>query len=152
MEQRIRDLEQRLEDLEVHLRRIAVLGLVLILVVGGLVVHRSWSDLGAITTGAVVFRDDTGGLRSALLVTGSGHLGLIPFRADGTLPPLQPPPGKDLQGIGFYDRHGRLRLAVGLTTDDRPVLNVIGEEGEAVWSPLEEEEAPSEEPAEGTAL
>lgn len=136
------DIEARvayLEEQNAGLKRVGLLGLLLVLILGGVVVYQAWADLGGITTTGIVFQDDRP--RSALVTTASGHLALVPALPLGTLPELEQRQGLDFQGLGIYDTKGRVRFLLGVNSLDQPVVGIIGEKGETLWTPLQMQQA-----------
>lgn len=144
------DLESRLAYLESQnegLKRVGLLGLLLVLILGGIVVYQAWADLSGVTTTGIVFQDERQP-RNALLTSTAGHLALVPALPLGTLPELQSYNDMDFQGLGIYDSKGRVRILLGVNSQDVPMIGVIGEKGETVWTPLQlKTEAPPGTPA-----
>ena len=131
-ESRIAYLESQNEGL----KRVGLLGLLLVLVLGGIVVYQAWADLGGVTTTGIVFQDGRQ-TRAALVTTSGGHLALVPAGPLGNLPSLNTPPSMDFQGLAIYDSQGRVRILMGVTSADQPVVGVIGENGQTIWTPLQ---------------
>lgn len=142
-------LEERIEYLEGQnegLKRVGLLGLILIFIVGGLLIQNVYADMSGITTGGVVFREGDAN-RYALVMAPGGHLAYIPFDFTGNLPQLDPRPAGDLRGLAFYDSKGALRVMLGTTADDRPVLAVVNPDGTVQWTPLDAPAAAEEPPS-----
>ncbi len=129
-----------LEEQNAGLKRVGMLGLLLVLILGGIVVYQAWADLSGVTTTGIVFQDDRP--RNALLTSSGGHLALVPALPLGTLPELEQYKQMDFQGLGIYDSKGRVRILLGVNSSDQPVVGVIGDKGETVWSPLPMQAAP----------
>lgn len=131
-------LEDRVEYLEAQnagLKRVGLLALLLLLIVGGLLVYNSYAQLGGIVTRGIVFRDGHVS-RYALNMAPNGHLAYVPFDFTGRLPRINFPQAGNLRGMGFYDSKGQLRVAIGTNVDDKPVLALLGPHGKVLWSAL----------------
>lgn len=131
-------LEERvayLEDQNEGLKRVGLMGLVLILLLGGLLVHRTWADLQGITTEGVVLRDENGS-RLALTTTPPGHLAVVSFDQLGALPQISHNVAAGLRGIAIYDSSGAPRVMLGVTQNDEPVVAVLDPDGSLNWTPL----------------
>lgn len=143
MSESAQSLEERIEYLEGQnegLKRVGLLGLILLLVIGGLLIQNVYADMSGITTGGIVFREgDTN--RYALVMAPGGHLAYVPFDFAGNLPQIDARPAGDLRGLAFYDSKGVLRVMLGTTADDRPVLAVLNPDGTLQWTPLDTQEA-----------
>lgn len=129
-----------LEEQNAGLKRVGMLGLLLVLMLGGIVVYQAWADLSGVTTTGIVFQDERP--RQALVTSTGGHLALVPALPLGTLPQLEQYKDIDFQGLGIYDSKGRMRIMLGVNSQDQPVVGVIGEKGETVWSPIQVQAAP----------
>jgi hypothetical protein len=121
-----------LESQNEGLKRVGALGLLLVLVLGGIVVHQTWADLSGISTGGVTLHDSDHEIKSALTLNGD-HVAVVPTNLMGTLPSLQSTQGLDLKGLGVYDSQGFLRIVIGVDSNDNPKFAVLDTSGRAVW-------------------
>ncbi|MBI3927446.1 MAG: hypothetical protein HY319_18050 [Armatimonadetes bacterium] len=132
-------IEERLSYLEEQndgLKRVGRAALVLLLVLGAILVYEVWAPMSGITTRGLVLRDEADAQRAAVLIGPGGHVALVPADLQGRLPQLQSDANVGLQGLGVYDTKGRLRMLIGVTGEDEPVLAVVGPEGQLTWTPL----------------
>lgn len=134
------DLAVRLEYLETQIegmKRVGVLALILVMVVGGFLVHLSWSDLRGITTQGLVLQGVDREFAGALVVAESGHIALLPTNDMRALPVVEAYPGLQMKGLGIYDSKGRLRLIHGVDATDKVMFAVLDENGNVAWSPFQ---------------
>ena len=133
-----KDIESRIAYLEAQnegLKRVGALALVLVFILGGLFVYQVWNDLKGLATGGIVLHDDNKNGRVALTVSPQGSLAVVPINQLGGAPPLEQAQG-DYSGIGIYDSIGRLRIILGVTPDDQPIVGVFGSDGKIQWGPV----------------
>lgn len=135
------ELVARIEHLEAQnygLKRVGIISLVLLFIVGASLVYQTWAELGAVVTQGIVLNDSQGA-RYGLVVNPQGSMGVLTYR-NGTIAPLQATP-EAVQGFVVYDSQGRARIALGIGTGDQPRLAVYDEEGKPVWQAVDLKEA-----------
>jgi hypothetical protein len=132
------ELVARIEHLEGQnygLKRVGMISLVLLFIVGASLVYTTWAELGAVVTQAVILNDQQGP-RYALTVNAQNALGVVSYRA-GVPPGLVKAP-ELVQGLVFYDSQGRVRIALGMSQEgDQPRLVVYDEGGKPVWQAVD---------------
>ena len=124
-----------LESQNEGLKRVGALGLLLVLILGGIVVHQTWSDLAGISTGGVALHDSEHDAKAAFTVSGD-HVALVPTNLMGALPALESTTGLDLKGLGIYDSQGNLRIVLGVDSNDNPKVAILDPSGRAIWVPI----------------
>lgn len=140
------ELVARIEHLEAQnygLKRVGVIALVLLFIVGASVVYQTWAELGAVVTQGVIL-SDAQGPRYGMTVTPQGSLGVLAYRG-GMLPGLAGAP-EAIQGMTFYDSQGRARVAIGIGEGDQPRLVVFNENGQRIWQAVDLVAAPPPAP------
>lgn len=131
------ELVTRIEHLEAQnygLKRVGVIALALLFIVGGCLVWQTWAELGAVVTQGVIL-NDAQGPRYGLTVTPQGAIGVLGYRG-GALPGLSGSP-EVVQGMVFYDSQGRPRILMGIGEGDQPRLAVYNDAGQRVWQAVD---------------
>lgn len=132
------ELIARIEQLEAQnygLKRVGLIALVLLFVVGASLVYQTWAELGAVVTQGVIL-NDAQGARYGLTVNPQGAVGVLTYR-QGSLPTLSQMP-EPVHGLAFYDSQGRVRIALGISPDnDQPRVVVYNEQGQRVWQAVD---------------
>ncbi len=142
------DINERLEYLEAQnegLKRVGLLGLILVFILGGIVVYQSYADLNNVTTRGMVFLDESR-LHSTLFPHGEAHLAMVPFNPNEQLPNVQGEVVKGLRGLCVYDTKGFPRVAIGVDGLDNPVVMVFNQDGSIQYSAVDPPENPDSQP------
>ncbi len=141
------ELVARIEHLEAQnygLKRVGVIALVLLFIVGASLVYQTWAELGAVVTQGIIL-NDARGARYGFTVTPQGSVGVLTYRG-GSLSELKGSP-EPVQGLVFYDSMGRPRIALGIGEGDQPRVVVYNENGQRVWQAVDLAPAPAASPA-----
>lgn len=131
-------MEDRLAYLEAQnegMKRVGGLALVLILILGGIVVHNAYTDLQTISTRGLVLMNDDNQLSAAWSADRQGRVMLLRGNY-GMLAPHEPLPD-DFQGVAFYDSSGRPRMLIGEDRERRTVFTVLDPERKVAYNPFE---------------
>lgn len=132
------DLVERIEYLEAQnegLKRVGLLGLILVFILGGIVVYQSYADLNNVTTRGIVMMEGSR-LHTSLFPQGEAHLALVPFNANEQLPNIDSKALEGLRGLAVYDTKGKARIAIGVDGLDNPILMIFGPDGSISYSAL----------------
>jgi hypothetical protein len=120
-------LEERVAFLEAQnegLKRVGALGLALTLLLGVLLVHQTYSNLGATSTRSITLLNDANELSAALTSDRQGRTQYLQARY-GVLPNgTEDPPG-DFEGVTFYDPAGKPRLMLGQTRETQETVFLV---------------------------
>ncbi len=145
-------VEERIAFLEAQnegMKRVGGLALVLILILGGIVVHNAYTDLQTVSTRGLVLMNDDNQLTAAWSADRQGRVMLLRGNY-GMLTPHEPLPD-DFQGVAFYDSSGRPRLLVGEDRERRTVFTVLDPERKVAFNPFEGMPSPPRPQAEPKA-
>lgn len=133
-------LEERIALLEVEnagLKRVGVLLLVFVIVVGGLSVFQFRSLTSSFHTETLQL-ERAKSPRAALTVMPTDHLGLVFYDHLGLLPTeLKFGAIPYLDGLAIYDRNGNPRILIGLNDKDEPILAVVSADGQTLFQAVE---------------
>jgi len=130
-------LEERVAYLETQnqgLKRVGVLALILVLILGGLVVHKTHSDIQSTATRGLTLLGDDNLLVGAITPDPQGRVQFLKARygelraADG-LP-------EGFVGYAFYDADGRARMLIGENKDRHTIFLVVDPERGVAFDPL----------------
>ncbi|MFN8610166.1 MAG: hypothetical protein U0931_21665 [Vulcanimicrobiota bacterium] len=131
-------LEERVAYLEAQnegLKRVGLLGLVLVLMLGAIVVHQTYSDLRSTTTRGLTLLNEKDELSGAVTVDAQGRTQFVQARY-GNMASLNPLP-EGFQGFAFYDTAGTPRVLIGETKDQQTFFKVIDPSRKLVFDPFE---------------
>jgi hypothetical protein len=132
MEERVAYLEAQNEGL----KRVGLLGLVLILLLGAIVVHQTYSDLRSITTHDIAVLNSKDALAGVVTSDTQGRIQFLSARY-GTLPPGTDNLPADFQGYVFYDSDGHPRMLLGENKDKATVFQVLDPTRGVAFEPLD---------------
>lgn len=107
-------LEERVAFLEAQnegLKRVGMLGLVLVLLLGAILVHQTYSDLRSSTTRGLTLLTDKDELGGALTIDPKGRMQFLQA-VDGMMTQTTDLP-PDFKGFAFYDSGGTARILMG---------------------------------------
>ncbi len=142
MEERVAYLEAQNEGL----KRVGLLGLVLVLMLGAILVHQTYSDLRSSTTRAVTLLSDQDQLSSAITVDAQGRTQFLQARYGTMASATNLPDG--FRGYAFYDSDGMPRVMIGETTEKHTVFQVLDPVRGVSFDPFEDvKSAPPAKPA-----
>lgn len=123
-----RTLEERVAYLEAQnegLKRVGLLGLVLVLLLGAILVHQTYSELRSVATRGVTLLNEKDQLAVALTTDSQGKVVQFLKGQFGLLSPPNQPLPPDFQGFAFYDSQGQARLLLGENQNKETVFLVI---------------------------
>ncbi len=133
-------LEERIALLEaenVGLKRVGLLLLVFMIVVGGLSVFQ-FRNLSSTMHTETLLLERGKAPRAALTVMPTDHLGLVFYDHLGLLPTeLKFGAIPYLDGFAIYDRNGNPRILIGLDDKDEPILAVVSADGQTLFQAVE---------------
>lgn len=132
-------LEERVAYLEAQnegLKRVGLLGLVLVLMLGAIVVHQTYSDLRSTTTRGLTLLNERDELSGAITVDGQGRTQFLQARY-GSMSSLNPLP-EGFQGYAFYDSTGNPRVLIGETKDQQTIFQVVDPVRKLIFNPFDE--------------
>lgn len=133
-------LEERIAYLESQndgLKRVGMLGLILVLLLGALLVHSTYSDLRSTSTRGLTLLNDQNQLNCAVTTDELGRVQFIPAYAGGMLPSPKPIPD-GFRGYVFYDTAGNPRMMLGENQQQDTVFLVIDPKKQAAFNPMTE--------------
>lgn len=131
-------IEERLAYLEAQnqgLKRVGVLGLVLVLLLGGLFVHQTYSDIQSTSTRGVTLLGNDNLLVGAITPDNQGRVQFLQARYGELRSPDALPEG--FVGYAFYDAEGRARLLIGENKDRHTIFLVQDPERGVAFDPLD---------------
>lgn len=137
-------MEERLAYLEAQnegLKRVGLLGLVLVLMLGAIVVHQTYSDLRTSTTRAVTLLSDQDQLSAAITVDPQGRTQFLQARYGTMASATNLPEG--FRGYAFYDSDGVPRVMIGETSEKHTVFQVLDPVRGVAFDPFENVKAPA---------
>lgn len=120
-------LEERLSFLEAQnegMKRVGVLGLVLVLLLGVLLVHQTYSNLGATSTRSITLLNDSNELSAAITSDRQGRTQYLQARY-GVLPNGAEEAPADFEGVTFYDPSGKPRMMLGQTRETQQTVFIV---------------------------
>ena len=142
------DINERLEYLEAQnegLKRVGLLGLILVFILGSIVVYQSYADLSNVTTRGLVFLDESGFIPPCFPMA-RPIWRWFPFNPNEQLPNVKGDVVEGLRGMCVYDTKGHPRVAIGVDGLDNPVIMVFNQDGSIHFSATEIPEAPQSQP------
>ncbi len=131
-------LEERVAYLEAQnegLKRVGLLGLVLVLMLGAILVHQTYSDLRTSTTRAVTLLNDQDQLSGAITVDAQGRTQFLQARY-GTMAGATALP-EGFRGYAFYDSDGVPRVFIGENSEKHTVFQVLDPVRGVAFDPFE---------------
>lgn len=143
-------LEDRIAELEADnagIKKVGFLLVVLTIVIGIMMVVSVREIHDSMLTNSVIITDG-GQSRAALTVlkgeNRSGHLGMLFYDNLGLLP-SEVDFGRmpDLDGMVFYDRKGKPRIAMGVDANDQAIIMVLAPDGRVLFRAGLEQRAPA---------
>lgn len=137
-------LEERVAYLEAQnegLKRVGVLGLVLVLLLGAILVHQTYSDMRTTTTRAITLLNDRDELSGAVTVDPQGRTQFLQARY-GTMAGATNLP-EDFRGYAFYDSDGVPRVFIGEDKEKHTVFQVLDPGRGIAFDPFEKAKAPT---------
>ena len=118
-------LDERVAYLEAQnegLKRVGLLGLLLVLLLGGIIVYQTYGDLSSTTTRGLTLLNDKDQMSGAVTVDRQGRMLFLQasygvMAAAGDLP-------ADFRGFTFFDAEGRPRVLMGEDKDKHTIFMV----------------------------
>ena len=132
MEERVAYLEAQNEGL----KRVGLLGLVLVLMLGAILVHQTYSDLRSSTTRSVTLLNDQDQLSGAITVDAQGRTQFLQARYGSMAGASALPDG--FRGYAFYDSDGVPRVLIGETNEKHTVFQVMDPVRGVAFDPFED--------------
>lgn len=132
MEERVAYLEAQNEGL----KRVGLLGLVLVLMLGAILVHQTYSDLRTSTTRAVTLLNDQDQLSGAITVDAQGRTQFLQARYGSMAGATALPEG--FRGYAFYDSDGVPRVFIGENAEKHTVFQVLDPSRGVAFDPFED--------------
>lgn len=133
-------IEERLEFLEDQnegLKRVGLLLVILVVLMGVGMIVQSRNAAESIKTGGVIFTNE-GASRTALTTMPTGHLGMVQFDANETISAeMNSQAVPPMDGMVMYDRAGNPRLMLGIDDQGNPFLILTGKDGRPFFSALD---------------
>ncbi len=118
LEERVAHLESQNEGL----KRVGLLGLVLVLLLGAILVHQTYSDLNSATTRGLTLLNSQDQLSGAVTIDRQGRMQFLQARYGMLAGANELPP--DFHGFAFYDAEGNPRVLMGEDKDQHTVFVV----------------------------
>jgi len=141
-------LEERVAYLEAQnegLKRVGLLGLVLVMLLGVILVHQTYSDLRSSATRGLSLLNDKDEIAGAVTTDAQGRWQFLQARY-GLLRPAEEIPS-DFQGFAFYDSDGKPRFLMGEGKEKQTVFLVLDPVRGLAFDPFEKAGAPSKPPS-----
>ncbi len=135
MEERVAYLEAQNEGL----KRVGLLGLVLVFMLGAILVHQTYSDLRTSTTRAVTLLNDQDQLSGAITVDQQGRTQFLQARYGSMAGATNLP--DDFRGYAFYDSDGVPRVFIGENKEKHTVFQVLDPARGVAFDPFEDVKA-----------
>jgi hypothetical protein len=135
-------LEERVAFLEAQnegLKRVGLLGLVLVMLLGAILVHQTYSDLKSSTTRGLTLLNDQDQLSGAVTVDGQGRMQFLQARYGVMAPATELP--ADFRGFAFYDSDGAARILMGEGKDKQTIFMVTDPVRGVAFDPFEKVKA-----------
>ena len=133
-------IEERLEYLEDQnegLKRVGLLLVVLVILMGVTMIYQSNSASQALRSDGLIFSQE-GRSRSALTTMPNGHVGMVFFDQNENISaPAQFESVPYLDGLVIYDHKGVPRILLGLDENENPILAAIGKDGRTLFSAID---------------
>ena len=132
-------VEERLSYLEEQnegLKRVGMLLVTLVILMGITMAHQSSTTAKALSTDGLII-NNAGKPRAALTSMPTGHLGMLFYNYAGKLAPSQYSSIPYLDGFAIYDQSGRPRILIGMDDKDNPILAVISKDGKTEFTAVE---------------
>lgn len=145
-------LEERVAYLEAQnegLKRVGVLGLVLVLMLGAILVHQNYSDLRGTTTRGLTLLNERDELSSAITVDPDGRTQFLQARYGSMAGAVALPAG--FRGYAFYDTDGLPRVLIGENDQKHTIFQIIDPVRNATFSPFKDLKAAPAAPTTPTA-
>lgn len=130
-------LEERIAYLEAQnegLKRVGGLALVLLLLLGGLFVHQTHSDMKSVSSQGYTVLDQGNLLVGAITPDAQGRIQFLQARYGELRSPAELPQG--FSGFAFYDLDGRPRLLLGEDANRNSVFLVTDPERGVAFDPF----------------
>ncbi|ODT66732.1 hypothetical protein ABS71_11515 [bacterium SCN 62-11] len=118
-----------------------MLGLVLVLMLGAILVHQTYSDLRTSTTRAVTLLNDQDQLSAAVTVDPQGRTQFLQARYGSMASATNLP--DDFRGYAFYDSDGVPRVFIGEDKEKHTVFQVLDPGRGIAFNPFENAKAPA---------
>lgn len=137
-------MEERVAYLEAQnqgLKRVGALGLVLLLILGGLFVHQTHSNIQSTSTHGLTLLGDENLLVGAITPDSQGRIQFLQARYGELKAPVGLPEG--FVGYAFFDTDGRARVLIGENQDRHTVFLVQDPERRVAFEPLRTAPAPT---------
>ena len=137
-------LEDRVAFLEAQnegLKRVGLLGLVLVMLLGAILVHQTYSDLKSSTTRGLTLLNEKDQLSGAITTDQQGRMQFFQARYGMLAPPADI--SDDFHGFAFYDSNGVPRVLIGEGKDKETVFLVADPVRKKVFDPFENAKVPT---------
>ena len=137
-------MDERVAYLEAQnagLKRVGLLGLVLVLLLGAILVHQTYSDLRNTTTRAMTLLNDQDQLSGAVAIDPKGRMQFLQARYGSMAATTNLP--DDFHGYAFYDSDGVPRVLIGETNEKATVFRVIDPVRGRAFDPFGEDQPAS---------
>ena len=144
-------LEERVAFLEAQnegLKRVGLLGLVLVMLLGAILVHQTYSDMKSSTTRGLTLLNDQDQLSGAITIDGQGRMQFLQARYGSMAPAAEIP--ADFRGFAFYDSDGSPRILMGEGKDKQTVFMVADPVRGVAFDPFENIKARKPAPGAGS--
>ena len=118
-------MDERVAYLEAQnagLKRVGLLGLVLVLLLGAIVVQQTYSDMRSTTTRALTLLNDQDQLSAAVAIDPKGRMQFLQARYGSMATTTNLP--DNFHGYAFYDSDGLPRVLIGETNEKATVFQI----------------------------